>query len=170
MNWHDLKKLLKSFFYRSDHAVFKIIDVLHSQISNIISIKYQAIGKSSISTESVKDIYKDLASIRGFNKKDSSLILEAYQIENSFPDFILTSIVFDECDPVFIVKDRNSEENFRFSCNFIYANKEILKLLNITDSNTILNIVFDTMLAKEKAEINKLKKRIKKNNLRIVSF
>lgn len=166
----NLKKILKSIFGSSENVIFKIIDVLDSQISNLVSIKYQVIGKSSVSTESVKNLYKDLAFIQGFSKKDSSLILEAYQLENSSPDFILASVIFNPYDPIFLVNNRNSEEQFSFSSNFINSNKEILKLFSIVDANTILNVVYDTILSREKEEINMLRKRTKKNNLRIVSF
>lgn len=170
MIFNNLKIFLKSIFDSSDNAIFKIIDVLHSQISNLISIKYQAVGKSSVSTEPVKDIYRDLAFIQGFSKKDSSLILEAYQLQNNSPDFFLISVIFNDYDPIFLIKDRNSEEQFNFSSNFINSNRELLKLFSITDAYTIFNVLSDRLLAKEKEEINVLKKQIKKNNLRIVSF
>ena len=168
-----LKKFLKSIISSPDDTIiFKIIDVFQSKISDIISIKYQSIGKSTVSTELVKNVYKELAYIGGFSKKDSSLILEAYELENQSPDFILASIIFDADNSIFLIKDRNSSYQFNFSTNFINENKEVLTLFSITDTNTMLNVVFDSMLAKEKEKITRLKKKltIKKNNLHIVSL
>lgn len=162
----NLKRIIQ-YICKPAEVIFKIVEVKTDPSTNRSKVRYQAIGKSLTSLESLDKLFNSLSKIQGFSERESQYIIQCYQYESELPSLTLVGLKFYESDMIFSIRDEHSLKEFELSLDYFKKNVALLDHFSVNDVKKILNFQFEYSHKIEKELIGKSKKGNSKNILAI---
>lgn len=162
-----LKALKESIcaILQSSSIVFRLIEVVSDSSDNTFKVRYHCIGKRISTIEPLNDVVKALLHIQGFSNQDSHIILDAYQHQRVLFPLLIESVIFNEDEPILLVKDIESNEQMHIKISTIHQNMSLISQFNDCDSQTIMMIIFNKLLQMERDKIKSCSDKETKRNV-----
>lgn len=142
---------------KKDKTAFKVVSVSGAPATHDAVIKYQLQGKSTISEDTAKALFDELAQIKGFSKNDSNLIIEMTLTQLLTPKHKIIAYDFSENDIIVSIQDVEQDIILQLSPQEILSITEIKSSLSSTDLELLASLA-------EKEKANSLKRALLKVN------